>query len=65
MVKAMFYKWDEIFISELPFLLMAYLNVYFPWLGQILVTHVIGPARIKALKSGGDIWNIPANFGIK
>ncbi len=64
MAKAMHYRWSEIWISDQPFLLMTYLNVYFPWVSRMLMTHVIGPARIKTLQTGGNVWDIQANFGL-
>jgi len=55
--KAMAYKFEEIWISSQPFLALAYFNMFFPWAGRQLSKKIIGPARVKALELGGDVFN--------
>jgi dehydrogenase/reductase SDR family protein 7 len=64
-LKGMYYKLAEMWISEQPFLFVTYLNVYSPWLSRQLFTKVIGPSRISTLKDGGNIYDVKSNFGLK
>lgn len=56
--KAMKYKFDEVWISIQPFLLLTYINVYTPYLGRLLFKKVIGPSRVRAMQSGGDVYDV-------
>lgn len=52
-----YHKLSEMWISEHPPLLGLYINTYAPWLGRELMIRLFGPARIKALKQGTDLFN--------
>lgn len=62
MVKAVKYKFDEVWISKQPFLAITYLNVYCPWLSRQLFKNLIGPARIKAHEEDGNVFDIKELF---
>jgi hypothetical protein len=62
--KAMHYKFDEVWIAQQPFLLVTYIMVYMPWFGRQILTNVLGPARIKALKTGAALYDLKNNFGV-
>lgn len=65
MAKGMFHRVEEMWISDQPFLLMTYLQQYAPWISRQLATRVLGPARIKLLESGGNLYDAQAAFGLK
>ena len=48
---------DEMWIARQPVLLMAYLSAYLPWTGRQIMTKVVGPSRVAALKSGSDPYD--------
>ena len=50
---------DEMWISEAPFLAMAYVSVYFPSIARYYVDNVLGPTRVHALKTGQAIYGEP------
>ena len=56
--KAMALKFDEVWISIQPFLLLTYINVYMPFLGRMLFKRVIGPSRVRAMLTGGDVYDV-------
>ena len=58
MLKGIYYNLPEMWISEQPFLLMTYLNTYMPWVARILFVKVIGPARIKSLREGTNVYDV-------
>jgi hypothetical protein len=45
-------------ISDQPFLLMTYVQTYMPWVARQLMTFLVGPARVKALKEGENIYDV-------
>lgn len=57
-VRGLFHGHEEMWISDQPVLLMAYLTVYAPALTRTLFTKVLGPARVKALQGGQNIFDI-------
>lgn len=56
-MRGLYYKVDEMWISDQPFLFFTYLNVYFPWVSRQLF-KVVGPLRVKILKEGGNIYDV-------
>jgi dehydrogenase/reductase SDR family protein 7 len=63
MAKAMYYRWMmEVWISEHPVLLLGYLTQYAPTLGNLLIAKLIGPARVRVLQTGGDVYDATAIF---
>ena len=58
MVKAVKYKFDEVWISAQPFLAITYISVYCPWFSRQLFKHVIGPARVKAFLEDGNVFDV-------
>lgn len=56
--KCMYYKFMEVWISDQPFLTMTYLAQYAPFLNSILYARIFGPARIKVLETGGNVYDM-------
>ena len=63
MAKGMKWRLDETWISDQPYLAITYLNTYMPFTSRQLFKYVIGPARIKTLKNGGDMYNMKNMLG--
>jgi len=61
--KGMYHKLAEMWISEQPFLSIAYLAGFAPYLTRLLAAR-IGPSRAKILKQGGDVYDLKANLGL-
>lgn len=55
--KGMYHRFEEMWISEQPFLLFTYLTQYAPWVSRQLATKVMGPARMRILEEGGNIYD--------
>eukprot|EP01038_Epipyxis_sp_PR26KG_P011290 gene11290-15147_t len=55
--KGMYYKFSEMWISDQPFLLTTYLTSYMPAVARLLFAKAVGPARVKALKAGQNIYS--------
>jgi hypothetical protein len=53
--------YEEMWISEQPYLFFTYATVYTPWLGR-QVAKMMGPQRVKALKSGENIFDIKVSL---
>ena len=62
MAKAMYYRLYEVWISDQPFLLMTYIAQYLPTVNTMLFTKVLGPARVRILQTGGNVYDIKAMF---
>ena len=62
MAKGMKWRLDEIWISNQPFLAIAYLNTYMPFVSRQIFKHLIGPARVKTLSEGGDVYSLKNLF---
>lgn len=62
MVKAMHHRLMEVWISDQPLLFMTYLAQYAPTLNNLLFTNLLGPARIRALRTGGNVYGISQMF---
>merc|ERR1712146_546626 len=55
-LKALHYKFDEVWISDQPFLAFTYLSVYAPWLTRQLMKHFVGPSRVRAFLGGASVF---------
>ena len=65
MVKGMFHKVEEMWISHQPLLSLTFVAEYMPWLSRQLFTNIVGPSRAKMLKTGGSMYSLSANLGLK
>lgn len=64
MTVGMYHRVEEMWISPQPFLLFTYVSQYSPSLARRLA-KVMGPARVKALKEGTNIYDTSAIIGMK
>ena len=55
--KAIYHKFDEVWISHQPYLFFTYVSTYSPWVSRQLLKYV-GPLRVKALKTGRNIYSM-------
>ncbi len=55
-MKGLYYKLEEMWISEQPFLAMTYLVDYAPFLSRMMMKK-FGQIRVAALKSGKNIYD--------
>jgi short-subunit dehydrogenase len=60
MATAMKWRLDEVWISRQPYLAITYLNTNFPYTSRQLFKHILGPGRVKALETGGDVYDLKA-----
>lgn len=58
LLKGIYFDFDEMWISYQPFLFFAYLCRYFPYLSRLFLTKIMGPSRVKAIKSGSDVFDL-------
>jgi dehydrogenase/reductase SDR family member 7 len=65
MAKGLKWKLDEIWITNQPVLIIAYMAEYLPFVSRQLMKRVIGPGRVKALETGGNIYDLKTILGIK
>jgi hypothetical protein len=56
-LRGLYNGYEEMWISEQPYLFFTYANVFTPWFGR-QVAKVMGPQRVKALKTGDNIFDI-------
>jgi hypothetical protein len=56
-LRGLYNGYEEMWISEQPYLFFTYANVFTPWFGR-QVAKVMGPQRVKALKTGENIFDI-------
>jgi len=59
-MKALHYKFDEVWLSTQPFLCITYLSVYAPGLCRFLFKRVFGPARVSAFLNDGNVFDVVA-----
>ena len=59
-MKALHYKFDEVWLSSQPFLFITYLSVYAPGLCRFLFKNVFGPARVNAFQNDGNVFDVVA-----
>jgi len=64
MAKGMYHRVEEIWISHQPFLLFTYVSQYMPRVSRVLA-KILGPARVKALKEGTNLYDTNAALGLK
>lgn len=63
-LRGLFHRLGELWIAEQPILLITYLSVYFPGFTRQVMTKIMGPARIKALQGGKNIYDMKTIFGL-
>jgi hypothetical protein len=56
-LRGLYNGYEEMWISQQPYLFFTYVNVFTPWFGR-QVAKVMGPQRVKALKTGENIFDI-------
>jgi hypothetical protein len=56
-IKGLYHNIEEMWISRNPVLLIAHLYQYLPGFSRKLFKHIVGPARIYALKNGRSIFD--------
>lgn len=56
-IKGLYHGIEEMWISRNPVLLIAHVTQYLPTLSRKIFKHVIGPARLYALKNGRGIFD--------
>jgi dehydrogenase/reductase SDR family protein 7 len=64
-LKGLWHGLDEMWIAHQPFLLFTYLTQYLPGLSRLYATKIAGPARIRALTQGENIYDLNTVFGLK
>ncbi len=57
-LKALRYKFDEVWVSTQPFLAITYISQYAPGISKFLFKHVFGPARVNAFLHDGNVFDI-------
>ena len=65
MAKALYYNFEEVWISDQPYLCSPYIFQYLPWISRQLQSLIFGPARVDALKKGKDLYNVWVTMGLK
>ena len=63
-MKGLYYNIDEMWISEQPFLLVTYMVQYMPFVSRQLFSKLLGPARVNALKTGQDVYDVKVALGL-
>lgn len=63
-LKGLFHDQNELWISEHPFLLFTYLAQYAPGLARWYGSEVAGPARVRAITNGENIYDLKTVFGL-
>jgi dehydrogenase/reductase SDR family protein 7 len=63
-LKGLHHNLEEMWISEHPFLLFTYLAQYFPGVARWYGTKIAGPARVRAITSGENIYDLKTVFGL-
>ena len=58
MTKGIYHKVQEMWIAEQPCLFFTYMNTYMPWVSRQLAIRVFGPSRIKALRTGANVYDM-------
>jgi short-subunit dehydrogenase len=64
MVKAMYYQHSEVWISEQPVLFFSYFAKYFPTFTRMIMVNIAGPARMRLVREGGELFNLKAILGL-
>ena len=57
-LKALRYKYDEVWVSTQPFLAITYISQYAPRISRFLFKYIFGPARVNAFLNDGDVFNV-------
>jgi dehydrogenase/reductase SDR family member 7 len=64
-MKAVHWGFEEVWISIQPQLAVTYLNTFLPSISRALWTNIVGPSRMRMLKTGGSMYDVAANLGFK
>jgi hypothetical protein len=56
-LKGLHHRFDEMWISDQPYLFLTYLSVYAPWVNRKVMGY-FGPRRVKILREGGNVYDI-------
>ena len=56
-------RMPELWISGQPVLLLTYINQFFPRLTRFAYTKLIGPARVRVFRQGGDVYDFKQLLG--
>jgi dehydrogenase/reductase SDR family protein 7 len=64
-VKGVYHNLSDMWVVSQPFLIFAYMAQYAPGLFRQLSVQLAGPARVKALASGGDTFDVLIMLGLK
>lgn len=64
-LKGLYHNLDEMWIAGQPFLLFTYLTQYLPGVSRLYASKIAGPARIRALSQGENIYDLKTVFGLK
>ena len=62
-LKGVYHRFDEMWISDQPYLLLTYIAVYAPWVNRRILDFV-GPKRVKLLKEGGNIYDVQVSLSL-
>lgn len=57
-LKGLYYNFDDLWITKQPFLFLTGVAQHFPSINRWLLTKVVGPSQVKALRSGGDAFSM-------
>lgn len=58
MMKGIYHRLPEMWISDQPYLLVTYIGQYFPWISRAMFTNLMGPARVAAMIDGGNLFDV-------
>ena len=64
-LKGIYWGFNEIWISDQPILFTTYIACYAPAVARFLFCKILGPARIRALKSGTNVYDTKTALGVK
>lgn len=56
-LRGLYNGYEEMWISEQPYLFFTYAVVYTPWVGR-QIAKIMGPQRVRALKTGENIFDM-------
>lgn len=62
-LKALYWRFDEVWISKQPILAITYLAEYTPGMVRFLFKKFIGPSRIRAFQGGESIMDLKVMLG--
>ena len=45
--------------------ILPFTQTYMPWVARQAISKIIGPGRVKSLKTGGEVFDVQAIVGVK